>query len=96
MRSMEGAFSNEGRMFDEVSHINIYTANSSNLTHKLDISGIVQSYNSYSTGKARIEKFLKKVLKKKKCVRNQNSIFREYCNRHLIKAVLLAKYFQIV
>ena len=88
---MEGAFSNEGRMFNEVSHINIYTANSSNLTHKLGISGIVPSYNSFSTGKARIVKFLKK-----KSVRNQNRIFREYFNRHLIKAVLLAKYFQIV
>ena len=60
MRLMEGAFSNEGRMFNEVSHINIYTANSSNLTHKLDISGIVPSYNSFSTGKARIVKFFKK------------------------------------
>lgn len=51
-----------GRMFNEVSHRNIYTANSSNLTHKLDISGIVPGYNSFSTGKARIVK-----LKKKKC-----------------------------
>lgn len=49
-----------GRMFNEVSHRNIYTANSSNLTHKLDISGIVPGYNSFSTGKARIVKLKKK------------------------------------
>ena len=58
-------------MFNDVSHTNIYTANSSNLTHKLDISGIIPSYNSFSTGKARIVK------SKKKCVRTHNNIFRE-------------------